>query len=247
MKKKQKLNKMVTKKKKVIMLPTENESKMMLNTRHDVLWTVTEFLLNQIKRFPGDFKFQHLYIINDEEIKEGDWFNATNKLLGEGVFQCTGINKEGHAISSQNYFPDAKKIIATTDKSLIKYIPGARRGLKGPASLSFNMSEIGDSYTEEYCKNPVDEVLLEYEVDVLSTKLANLDNHVKGWDMYLPENAVHRLKVNSNNEVIIHPVKERVYSREEMIHAITYTHGEAFYKHRTHADVLKEYVDKYMK
>jgi len=66
---------------------------------------------------------QHLYILSDEEIKEGDWcLNITTNKIGK----CTEVNNTliKTLIGEEDYFDELsskdsfKKIIATTDSSL---------------------------------------------------------------------------------------------------------------------------------
>lgn len=101
---------------------------------------------------------QHLYILSDEEIKEGDW--VYNKRLGQ-IFQINNINSP----SATDY-----KIIATTNPELIKN----------------GVAEISDEFLQQWVKNPVDKVLVEYEG-------------------YYGENDLpaygKRLKINNNNTI----------------------------------------------
>ncbi len=66
-----------------------------------------------------DYQPQHLYIISDEEIKEGDWCI----ILSNGIFHNTITQNIhgaiGSTIGTQEYLEkECKKIIATTDTSL---------------------------------------------------------------------------------------------------------------------------------
>jgi hypothetical protein len=66
-----------------------------------------------------EMQWQHIYITNDEEIKEGDWFYFPIEIIE---------NEKGHKYVSNDWskFSDilyslyAKKIILTTDGNLIK-------------------------------------------------------------------------------------------------------------------------------
>ncbi len=61
------------------------------------------------KALNNGFKPQHIYITNDEEIKEGDWF-----------LYCNQINKRIRKNPKAEYpYPNYKKIILTTDQDLI--------------------------------------------------------------------------------------------------------------------------------
>ena len=87
--------------KNIHLIPTDKPSRLYLTKKGFY------FLLPNIKG--NDAKFQHIYITNDEEIKEGDW------ILNE----THNIEK---AISHYNYkslSSDCKKIILTTDQDLI--------------------------------------------------------------------------------------------------------------------------------
>jgi len=55
------------------------------------------------------------------------------------------------------------------------------------------------------------------------------------------------IKLNSQGHVTLHKIEEKMYTREDMIHAITYAHNEGFYKRRSHSDVLFEYKSKFMR
>lgn len=128
---------------------------------------------------------QHLYITSYDEIKEGDWYYSNMRTKEYGVHFC-----DSKRISELcNKHSECKKIIATTD-------------------LNLKLPEIPKSFIEKYCKvDGIDEVIVEYEYDEISTKFRNAQ--IKGgWSKYLPENAEFKLKVNSNNKIIIHPFKD---------------------------------------
>ena len=82
------------------------------------------------------FEPQHLFITNNEEIKEGDWFIQVNlnKIIKHH-------SKNGFLLQPQSF---DKKIILTTDQSLIK------DGVQG----------IDDEFLEWFVKNPSCEEVL---------------------------------------------------------------------------------------
>jgi len=94
------------KKAKIIMLPTEN-------IKNSVWLDDANYLLSNhflIKQKPKG-KFQHLYIISDDEIKEGDWYlNSLNTYTIHQHFKGEKLPNYG-----------VKKIIASTDKTLTNY------------------------------------------------------------------------------------------------------------------------------
>lgn len=152
-----------------------------------------------------DFEPQHLYILSDDEIKEGDWFitfcsdgsasdicNAT-KLTDKGMYDqmtdnyYTALKESGH-----------KKIIATTDEIL-----GWHETAKYHIDFPQPSQEFIQHYVEEYNKgNVITEIMVKYEVK------AYADNLVPEiWD---------ELKINPDNTINIKPVKDS-WSREEVI------------------------------
>ena len=87
----------------IIMLPTENESRIHMLNEGVLYQSVGAF----IQADKINYQSQHLYIISEDEIKEGDWYIRE--------FDNT-ICKAN--INSDHKQYDCKKIIATTDTSL---------------------------------------------------------------------------------------------------------------------------------
>lgn len=134
---------------------------------------------------------QHLYMLSDEKIKEGDYIYTEIPLPGKpesSVSRCTNIktfNPEGW-----------KKIIATTDESL---------GLPKPSDSFIN------KHIEEYNKgNQITNVLVEYE------NKWNGKEYVDEQDAYGYDKFKLQLKVDSDNTVTIKKLKDS-YSREEVL------------------------------
>lgn len=189
------------KKHKVVMLPT-NEKATIIGKYKDV----DKLVFNTPKDIPrGEQK--HLYIISDEEIKEGDW----------GIGHAKGINGIGTGyyvfkhdnsnIAKVNALAEgSKKIIATTDKSL---------GLASP-STSFI-----EKFVEEYNKdNVITDVMVEYEelARAVGKPLEKLDSGVDDFDKKI---IGHKLKINpKDNTITIKKVKDS-WSREEVIDLLT--------------------------
>lgn len=181
---------------KVVMLPTEKASNVWLNKFSNQLHLDGEFKENH-----KDAINQHLYIISDEEIKEGDWFvgfadgsikpfvNQADKSTVE--INNWQLNKKGHSSN--------KKIIATTDKSLTEKIEALGTG----STYVFNLPQSSQSFikkfVEEYNKgNVITDVMVEYEL-------------CHGKNGYVPE-----LKINpKDNTITIHKCKDS-WSSEEM-------------------------------
>ena len=196
---------------KVVMLPTNEKTKYLM-VYSNVEKTKGKLILNGLKN--DEYKeHQHLYIISDDEIKEGDWCYDKrpdeNGDLVDVVYQVKNIEFELRTSTE-------KKIIATTDASLIieseyesidlgkqyKYFP-----LPQPSQ------QFIEKYIEEYNKgNIITDVLVEYELISNEEYFGNTVN--PGDDVpYFDE----KLKINpKDNTITIKKVKDS-YSREEVI------------------------------
>ena len=144
---------------KVVMLPTNNDRQGIylspITTINKIHYTT--------KRILNSYIAQHLYIISDDEIKEGDWYLTPKNTL------CKCIKKDNKYVYSLEggSSTDCKKIIASTDTSLtwiehddsVPYPKGTQYRLPQP-SLQFI-----EKYIEEYNKgNMITDVLVEYEI-----------------------------------------------------------------------------------
>jgi len=102
---------------------------------------------------------QHLYIVSEEDIKEGDWY-IPNPIGG-------GLARSGCDIKRGQF--GTKKVIATTNESLTEYCKGVRRLGEG---CNLNTScihpncrpaKISQAFVRAYAKaGGIDEVELEY-------------------------------------------------------------------------------------
>ena len=151
---------------------------------------------------------QHLYILSDDEIKEGDWCchnNITNDKYQ--IIQCTPSNK----VSIQEHW---KKIIATTDSSLIIRINHV--GIREEDYMDLSLPSIPklfiDSYVSEYNKgNKIEEVMVEYD-EHYNTGLVDCGDP----DLWDSGYSDYTLKLNPNNTIIIKTIKTS-WTREEVI------------------------------
>ncbi len=151
---------------KVVMLPTEN-------IKNSVWLDDANYLLSNhflIKQKPKG-KFQHLYIISDDEIKEGDWFidNITNKTV-QLCHLIAGDILFNEKMAHFNKNELRKKIIATTDTSLqirdktTKHIGRKIITVTGNSNLHQPSQQFIEKYIESYNKGEViTDVLVEYE------------------------------------------------------------------------------------
>ena len=160
----------------------------------------------------------HIYITSDEEIKESDWFYNTISLKPEPFKACE--NGDGYVNCSKysHYRIDCKKIILTTDQSLIQD----------------GVQAIDDEFLEWFVKNPSCEevgVKLKQHFQADKLKRENLLNGVyHSYKIIIPkeepkqetlEEAAERYwaKQPYNEDAFMEGAKwqeERMYSEEDM-------------------------------
>ena len=144
-------------------------------------------------------QLQHLYIISDDEIKEGDWFID---LKDNTIWQ----NKAKENMR-KSIFPECKKIISTTDSSLSQT---SRAEIPQPSDSFIK------KYIEEYNKgNIITDVLVEYNCG---------DSHCSlfGCQKYLgcKNESIQTVKINpKDNTITIKKVKDS-WNREEILNDI---------------------------
>jgi hypothetical protein len=119
------------KKCKVELLPTNDKTRIHKDKEGKLSYSLGAYSKDNF----NFHSYQYLYILSDDEIKEGDY-----RL---DIF----INNPKPIKADKNYKDSfTKKIIATTNPDLIK---------EGVASID-------DDFIKEYCNNPIEEVLVEY-------------------------------------------------------------------------------------
>jgi hypothetical protein len=158
----------------------------------------------------------HLYIISDDEIKEGDWV-----FDGDEVWRCDDYKEE----FKSPYSDEFKKIIATTYPKLRKIIAG---GGESNAEISRFLPQIPQSLIEYYAKHQPEEVKLEYDeitrkdalVKLYSLKLKNNEVVWVERGCFVPEDV--------NYNPVTHDLdKPKTYTREEVEELLmkALTHG----------------------
>jgi hypothetical protein len=110
--------------KNIHVLPTDKRSRLRLDDGELVLGN-SKLCQNTL-----NYQYQNIYITNDEEIKEGDWFYDED----EDEILKAGKNVDLHLVN--NLKPNFKKIILTTDQSLD------------------GVQKIDDEFLEWFIKNP---------------------------------------------------------------------------------------------
>ena len=181
---------------KVVMLPT-NEKTNIINTNQGLLYNSNDYIgINQ-----------HLYIISDDEIKEGDYYiidDIPELLKNNGL----------------KFIDDyCKKVIATTDTSL--YIH-QKETISLPERVFYlpqPSKQFIEKYIEEYNKgNIITDVLVEYENIYIDSFGTTIVQHEKDSDSYLKQCTFvnSKLKINpKDNTITIKKVKE-IYTKKEV-------------------------------
>lgn len=186
------------KKCKVVMLPTKETSSIIKWTSKNVLeYSKNPFFISK-EQVP-----QHLYIISDDEIKEGDWYlDKTNNTIHQAT-KVVQNNKE------QLEYP-AYKIIATTDSSLTILV--------GYNNVETSLPQPSQSFIEKYIESynagkVIEDVMVEYDEcqtfkdDACNVRFSCCNNPIK-------------LKINpKDNTITIKKVKDS-WNREEVIKLI---------------------------
>jgi hypothetical protein len=119
----------------IYLLPTEKASRIRLGNNGN--FVIANFEQSSIRSKNDSYTNQHIYIISDEEIKEGDWCINLNSTY-EHKELCridSQIELERYAQKIGN---DCKKIILTTDQDLI----------------AGGVQAIDDEFLEWFVKNP---------------------------------------------------------------------------------------------
>jgi len=182
---------------KVHLLPTNDERAVIgLAADEKTLW----FAHSGVGNSYGN---KHLYITTDDEIKEGDWCLFFWDGMKDGELGQVGsepqqyLPSKGHTLNR-----NLRKIIATTDPKLHN-----TRLKDCPVNPEDNMVSVrgvakpSKEFIEEYCRvGGIDEVDVEYGLFH--------DGNFKDNDETHAFKAIHKPRVNSHNEITIHPVKD---------------------------------------
>lgn len=189
---------------KVVMLSSDNKSDI-------VTWGKN--LRNSSMKIKDDYdvafalcaKYQHLYFLSDEEIKDGDWFiydntlyNRVKKSLTPSVTVFIELYPHLDLLERfrEVYISDCKKIIATTDTSLLKDFN--KEGDDGFDLFPQPSKKWLEHFITEYNKgNKLEKVMVEYDVTHISGAF-DIDDMFEfgGYD-------IERLKINSDNTINI--------------------------------------------
>ncbi len=183
------------KKLKVTMLSSNNSSLLYKDYSSNLAGTL--YCINTLVPKSEFYKPQHLYIVSDDEIKEGDWFILKDNHPHGRLRKCHYISDKQLMIDAKtdigwgfSYQEEAMKIIATTDFSLTIKSQVCR--------FHRYLPEIPQDFIKLYCeKGGIDEIEVEYI-------------HLGG------TGSGYKLKINSDNTINIKTIKDS-YTREEVI------------------------------
>lgn len=218
----------------VVMLPTKERTNILKNIDKALLYVPTIESINNSR-----CEWQHLYILSDEEIKEGDIIktptsiarvktinyedgNKLRSLITEDIIiiSLRYGQKEG-VLETTNYRAiDCKKIIATTDKSL--KIKSEVNGVIKMITLEEELPRPSNEFLQAYVKaqGKIDKMLVEYETTlVIHPKKPEGDRWVASFGEAMAI-LYERLKVAPDNTITIKPTEEKTYSREEVINLV---------------------------
>lgn len=191
------------KKCKVIMLPAENGS----------VWRIGNSDFYSHKQIDDRYtRWGHLYILSDEEIKEGDCFLGykAGEIPEDGYWVViTPLNKK--EFTGSGTFVKVIKIIATTNPELHYKLDNFDNHPSHSVDRDFNVPNIPQDFIELFIKeynagNPIKEVMVKY-----------ISGH--GWEPTKNGPAldvINEVKINSDSTICISKVEEKKYSREEL-------------------------------
>lgn len=203
---------------KVVMLPTKKS-----NNVGDIVMRPSDkrlAIINILTRNdPQECVNQHLYILSDEQPREGDLFYNSLSGIGRCIyrndsekdFTVNYNDGKGEVSEDINY---CSKIVATTDKSLL-FTREEDRDFRGSEyERKIALPQIPESFVKVFVNDhndgkPITEVDLEME--------SHLDDMPDEDDMDLPWRAYvgYRIKTRPDNTVIVH--QSKMYSKIEVI------------------------------
>ena len=189
---------MKTNKFNVVMLPSNNHSKIAI-FNNDYLQDDDNDFRNYTKE--GVSK-QHLYFISNDKIKEGDWITDNIKIIQAS---SKVVNAQG-LVDRREW----KKIVATTDISL-----GNEEIGKYGIPLITPLPQIPESFIQAYIKSYNEsKVIIEVELEMERIACKNpsfCDTNSN------PKCDCYKIKTNSDNKVIISLKEEKLYTKDEVI------------------------------
>lgn len=220
----------------VVMLPTEKATNIFKDS-NGLLFFSDNYQI--AKTINSDCKGYFIYILSDDEIKEGDW--KYNEKLN-CITQHLRVNKNlSQQLTQASKW--CKKIIATNDKSLtVAYLGnqiydsnktpdhyGFKSGLGIQGRIVYKpLARPSNEFLKKYCDvGGIDKVLVKYREYIRSESSHNYDEDWIYCDGKVIETIYKedkydlspKLEVAPDNTITIYPVseeKEKIYSNKEV-------------------------------
>ena len=205
------------KKHKIVMLPTEDNSLLGVHNRKGLLYAKNEGWCYIVKH--DYIQPQHLYILSDDEIKEGDWIYNKSRNFGKKIYKCQRVSESNdgfpYKVSNPIKGDEAMylnsrtfKVIATNDPKLTKVDE-----ISGENVWTSLIPQIPQSFIEYYAKHQPEYVEMEYEC---INKLKLVNNEIVWVE---PDNelnlATNKFYMERAMKVPV-SVEEKLYTREEV-------------------------------
>lgn len=215
------------KKVKVMMIPTKDESSIILDAFDRI--GLSKYYGKPWKSTAGKDEYQHLYFVSDDNPKKGDIvLNTENNTIGvyAGMFSSEKSNRNTNAhhveidgaVIPVVIFRDWNKVVATTDVYLLG------REYYDANFNYYTVPKIPESFVTEFVNS-----LGEMDEVTIATKPCydsipeDEDEIIGSWRAYVD----YKAKLTEDNEVIIIEEKavekqttHKVYSREQVIKKI---------------------------
>ena len=196
----------------VIMLPTEQYTNLCLGHNLSYVESKNSISIDAIWKsieLQYPYKPQHLYIISEDEIKEGDWFIGDNI----SIKQCT-LNNGGNINFKGGWYSgstNCKKIIATTDTSLNYETPFY--GMDEDNNFPQPSQQFIEKYIEEYNNgNIITDIKVEYKrvfETIAKGMIGHPEDDISWWN--------EKLKINPKDSTITIKKLKDSWNREEII------------------------------
>lgn len=179
---------------------------------------------------------QHLYVLSDEKIEEGDWILSKNNVI---------LKAQGYETSTD------RKIIATTDESLkiTKFSHYSQDLVKVAVYKDYILPKPSPAFVkkfvEEYNKgSQITDVMVKYEeymTDGWVPTYNNPDNN----NLDEPAELKHRVKIASDNTITIRKVKDSL-SIDEVLDLLEVINDELpdLYSRFSPQDELNKWMEK---
>jgi hypothetical protein len=137
----------------IVILSTDNSSVLMLDKNELKYSKQYGFELFDEKNNFRHINKKNIYILSNEKIKEGDWFIHKNKWLHQCKYLLGEDKSEIYDGKDSHYFDfDCKKVIATTDVSLLININCQTYKREHCGGYCCGIKKINEKFIEYYIK-----------------------------------------------------------------------------------------------